>query len=355
MELSDLGFDDWFRRQGEPYGSEYRMARVTAVDRDRYLVRNDRGEVPAEVAGRLRFSAESSVDLPCVGDWTAIQDHDAGTLAIIHHILPRKSVLRRKSAGRKSEYQLISANIDVAFIVQSCDRDFNLRRLERYLVMVNEGRIAPVVLLNKADLVCGHDLEQKIRETERAGIAGRVLGFSAKTGSGLDRVQQELERGKTYCLVGSSGVGKTTLLNRLLGREVFETHPVREQDGRGRHTTSRRQLIVLDGGAMLIDNPGMRELGVIGIGAGLDESFSDIHELSEGCRFRDCTHTQEAGCSVLAAVESGELSEERYRSYMKLMKESEHHERSYVERRRRDRAFGRFIKSAMRPKKRKNG
>jgi ribosome biogenesis GTPase len=163
----------------------------------------------------------------------------------------------------------------------------------------------------------------------------------------LETVQRVLEKGKTYCLLGSSGVGKTTLLNRLLGREVFETNPVREKDGRGRHTTARRQLTVLDNGALLIDTPGMRELGMIAVGASIDASFSDIHELSKDCRFNDCTHTMEVGCAILMAVQSRELSEERYLSYMKLMKESEFHQMSYVERRKKDRQFGRMIKTVM--------
>ena len=352
MELRDLGFNDWFqeRHQGL-HSTENRVARVTTVDRDRYLVRNEKNEVPAETAGRLIFSAESSMDLPCVGDWAFVHYHNAETLATIHGLFPRKSVLRRKSAGKRIEYQLIASNIDVAFIVQSCDRDFNLRRLERYLVMVNEGHIEPVLILSKSDLISSHDLEQRVSKIRQTGISYRVIALSNSTGFGLDQVQRELEKGKTYCLLGSSGVGKTTLLNHLMGREVFETNLVREKDGKGRHTTARRQLIVLDNGAMLIDNPGIRELGIIGVGASIDESFNDIHELSKRCRFRNCTHTRETGCSILTAIESGELSEDRYQSYLTLMRESEYHQMSYVEKRRKDRKFGQLVKSVMKHKK----
>ena len=348
MELKDLGFDHWFReKQEELKRPDSSVARVTAVDRDSYLVRNENGEVLAELTGRLTFSAESGMDLPAVGDWACVEYYNSDTFAIIHDLFPRKSVLRRKTAGKRIDYQLIASNIDVAFIVQSCDYNFNLRRLERYLVMVNEGHIEPILLLTKSDLVHPDDLEQRVSAVSQAHIDIRVIALSNKTGFGLDKVRQVLEREKTYCLLGSSGVGKTTLLNHLVGRVVFETNPVREKDGRGRHTTSRRQLIVLEQGAMLIDTPGMRELGNIGISTGIDESFSDIHELSEGCRFTDCTHTSEIGCSVLTALKSGELSEARYLSYMKLVKESEYHHMSYIEKRRKDRKFGKFIKSAM--------
>jgi ribosome biogenesis GTPase len=282
-----------------------------------------------------------------VGDWVFVQYYNDGTLAIIHDLFSRKSFLRRKSAGKEVDYQMIASNIDIAFIMQSCDFNFNLRRMERYLVMVNDGHIEPIILLSKSDLVSTEDIENRISEIRQARIGARVIAFSNKTAIGLETVQRVLEKGKTYCLLGSSGVGKTTLLNRLLGREVFETNPVREKDGRGRHTTARRQLTVLDNGALLIDTPGMRELGMIAVGASIDDSFSDIHELSKDCRFNDCTHTMEVGCAILMAVQSRELSEERYQSYMKLMKESEFHQMSYVERRKKDRQFGRMIKTAM--------
>jgi ribosome biogenesis GTPase len=347
MKLADLGFDRWFQEKREGLQHpDCGVARITAVDRDRYLARNEENELRAEPMGKLLFVADSSQDIPCVGDWVFVQYYNDGTLAIIHDLFPRKSFLRRRSAGKKVDYQMIASNIDIAFIVQSCDFNFNLRRMERYLVMVNEGHIEPVILLSKSDLISTEDLEKRISEIRQARIGARVITFSNKTAIGLETVQQALEKGKTYCLLGSSGVGKTTLLNHLLGREVFETNPVREKDGRGRHTTARRQLTVLDNGALLIDTPGMRELGMIAVGASIDDSFSDIHELSEGCRFTDCTHTREVGCAILMAVQRRELSEERYHSYMKLMKESEFHQMSYVERRKKDRQFGRMIKTA---------
>jgi ribosome biogenesis GTPase / thiamine phosphate phosphatase len=348
LELSELGFNDWFRQQrDELHRPELSAARITRVDRERYLVRNERGEVQAEATGRLLYSVDLNQDLPCIGDWALVQYYNDGTLAIIHELLPRRTFLRRKTAGKKVDYQMIASNIDVAFIMQSCDNNFNIRRMERYIVMVIDGHIEPVILLSKTDLIGADDLEKRLSDISRARIGVRVMAFSNITGVGLQTLRETLEKGKTYCLLGSSGVGKTTLLNHLLGREEFETHPVREKDGKGRHTTARRQLSLLDNGALLIDTPGMRELGMLDAGSGIDETFSDIHELSADCRFKDCTHTIETGCSILKAVENGELSEERYRSYLKLMKESEFYQMSYAERRRKDKEFGRMINTAM--------
>jgi len=348
MELSNLGFDTWFRQKREELlRPDCSVARITRVDRDRYLLRNEEGEMQGEPTGKLLFSTASSENLPCVGDWALVQYFNESTLAIIHDVLPRKTFLRRKAAGKKAEYQMIASNIDIAFVMQSCDYDFNLRRMERYLVMAKDGGIEPVVLLSKCDLISSEELDTRMSEISRARIGARVIAFSNISGTGLQTIKDTLERGKTYCLLGSSGVGKTTLLNHLLGREEFETNPVREQDGRGRHTTARRQLSILDNGALLIDTPGMRELGMIGVASSIDDHFSDIPVLSEHCRFNDCTHTSEAGCAILAAIESGELSEERYQSYMKLLKESEFNKMSYTERRKKDKDFGRMVKTAM--------
>lgn len=346
MKLSDLGFDQWFEAHvGESLQSDQALARVTAVDRGAYLVRNECREVPAELTGKFRFRAESSVDMPCVGDWVIVQYHNSDTSAIIHGVLPRKSFLRRKCAGENVDYQMIATNIDMAIIVQSCHYDFNMRRLDRYLVMATDGGVEPIIVLTKTDLISGDELDRILEAVRLSGVAATVFAVSNLTGAGFDDFRSVLALGRTYCLLGSSGVGKTTLINRLIGHEAFDTKVV-SGTGEGTHTTTRRQLVVLEKSAMLIDTPGMRELGLLDAKDGVDQSFEDIGNLAENCRYSNCSHTQEPGCAVLKAVVNGELGEERHHSYLKLKKESEFNEMSYVDKRKKDRAFGRFIKSA---------
>jgi ribosome biogenesis GTPase / thiamine phosphate phosphatase len=345
MELTSLGFDSWFEERAGTFRQPGRsVARVTAVDRDSFLVRNQDGEIRAELAGKLRLAIQSAIDLPCVGDWVCAQWPSPGGPAIIHEVLPRKTFLRRKCPGKSVDFQMIAANLDAAFIVQSCHFDFNLRRLDRYMVAVRDGRIEPMLLLTKTDLVSPGELEQVVASIRQNGITSPILALSNLTGAGVDDFQQVLEPGKTYCLLGSSGVGKTTLINRLIGRDAFGVKNV-SGTGEGTHATSRRQLIVLEHGAMLIDTPGMRELGLLGAADGVDQSFEDILLLSRNCRYADCSHTQEPGCAVRTAVADGAMSEERYRSYLKLKKESDYHAMSYVDKRKKDKAFGRLVKS----------
>ncbi len=346
MELSALGFDGWFeQRSAALLQPGHGLARVTAVDRDAFVVRNQDGETHAELAGRLRFTVRTAIEMPCVGDWVCLQGHSSGGPAIIHSVVPRRTLLRRKRPGNTVDFQTIAANIDVAFIVQACGYDFSLARLDRYLVMAREGAVEPRIVLTKTDLVSPRQLDQMIEGVRRTRVSAPILALSNATGAGLQEFLALLAPGKTYCLLGSSGVGKTTLINRLIGRDALDTKPV-SVTGEGVHTTARRQLLLLDGGAMLIDTPGMRELGLLGTSDGLDDAFVEIRESSANCRFANCTHTGEPGCAVLLAVESGVLAQDRYASYLKLKKETEYHDLSYVEKRRKDRSFGRFIKSA---------
>ncbi len=352
MKLSDLGFDPWFEAHVDDIRHAGQgIARVSAVDRNSYRIRNEQREIPAELAGKFYFHVESSVELPCVGDWVAVQYHNDDASAIIHGVFPRKTVLRRKRAGIEVDYQMIAANIDIAFIVQSCHFDFNLPRLNRYLVMAADGHVEPIVILAKTDLISQDELQQKLAAIRQVGITTRIIALSNITGSGFDEFHQVLTPGRTYCLLGSSGVGKTTLINHLMGRDDLDTKAV-SKTGEGTHTTTRRQLIALDKGVLFIDTPGMRELGLLGVSDGVDKGFEDIMELSLACRYADCSHTQESGCAVLTAITQGELNKERYSSYLKLRKESEHYEMSYLDKRKKDKAFGRFVKTAKKNMKR---
>ena len=329
------------------------IARVTAVDRDQYIIRNNDDEMPAELTGKFIYTSESRTDLPCVGDWVVVRYHDSATHASIHRILPRKSFLRRKNPGKAIEFQMIAANIDAAFIVQSCHYDFNLRRLERYLVMVNDGHIEPVILLTKSDLIGAEELEQLIDKIRCAGIDARIITLSNVTGEGVDQIRELMQPGHTYCLLGSSGVGKTTLTNLLVGDSGLETREV-SRTGEGRHTTTRRQIIVLEQGGLLIDMPVMRELGMLGASEDIDDSFADTREYSKNCRFADCTHTNEPGCAVRRAIAQDELHAEHFHNYLKLKKESEFHEMSYLEKRQKDRAFGQFVRSVLETRGKRN-
>lgn len=348
MELKQLGFDDWFEAKAQdPARSGYQLARVVAVDRDGYIVIGEKNETFAEIEGKLRFQVRSSMDLPTVGDWVYVKYHNNSTLAIIHEILPRKSLLSRKTAGKKIEYQLLSANIDTAFIMQSLDANFNLRRLERYLAAVKEDHINSVVLLSKMDLMTEQEIQEKIAAVRSLGKDIKVIAFSNKTGQGLEDIQRSIEPGITYTLIGSSGVGKTTLLNKLIGTDVYRTAEVRVSDSHGRHTTNRRHLIILDSGGLLIDTPGMREFGNISINTGLTETFGEITSLALKCRFKDCTHTNEPGCAILEALNKGQIPAERLNSYQKLQKEAQYNEMSYLEKRKKDKAFGKYIKKTL--------
>ncbi|MFH1378911.1 MAG: ribosome small subunit-dependent GTPase A [bacterium] len=354
MEPSLLGFDTWFAEQYQKTSKQdFHPARICAVDKDNFLIISEHGEMQAQVTGRLRFETESNIDYPVVGDWVLVGYYNDCTLAIIHEILPRKTLLKRKAAGKKIDFQLIGANIDTACIMQSLDADFNISRLERYMVAILEAGITPAILLSKSDLISSDQCGQKIVEVKKRYPGCKIIAFSNLSLDGMNDLSNIFLPAKTYCIIGSSGVGKTTLLNKLLGTETFSTKGIRKHEHGGKHTTTRRQLIPLHNGALYIDTPGMRELGLISADSGIQKAFPDIELLAEKCRFPDCTHAHEPGCSIQEALKSGDLPLKRFNSYVKLRKESEYHKRSYVEKRKKDKKFGKFIKSVMKEKKKK--
>jgi ribosome biogenesis GTPase len=345
MTLADLGYHDdmeQFRKELRPDG--YIMGRIVAEHRERYMVQTEDGELEAEVLGQLRFSTRDRLEFPAVGDWVAVSVYNESD-AIIHAIYPRRNTLQRQAVGKFGEKQVVAANIDGALIVQGVDRDFNLNRLERYLAISRDSHIEPVIVLSKIDQVDRQELASRFNMISKRISGIRVIAISNITGEGLEELFQLIEKGKTFCLLGSSGVGKSTLINRLAGRELMNTGAVSEHTKKGRHVTSRREMVILEKGGILIDNPGMREIGLTDNGDGLVTVFDQIEELSRECRYSDCRHQHENGCAVTAALENGDLDRDAYENYLKMQREKMHFQSSIAEKRRRDKQFGKIYKA----------
>lgn len=312
--LKKYGLTPYFEQQARLFDS-LQLARVSEQHRDLYKVITQNGEMTASVSGKLAYRARQSTDFPAVGDWVMI-DY-ANPTAIIHQVLNRKSAFIRKSAGTEiSAQQIVAANIDIIFICMSLNEDFSLRRLERYMTAAWDSMATPVVVLTKADLC--DDIQTKLAEIAAITIGIDVIVCSALNGYGYDEVLKHIDSSKTVAFIGSSGVGKSTLINKLMKEDILDTGEIRK-DGKGRHTTTHRQLLLLPEGGIVIDTPGMRELQLSS--ADISKSFEDIEMLAFSCRFRDCTHNTEPGCAVKAAIENGDLSKERLESYKKLKKE----------------------------------
>jgi len=320
LDLQILGWNSFFEEGFKEYKQQgFEVARVALEHKRLYRVLSEHGELLAEVSGKLRFHASERQDFPAVGDWVVISARPDEQKATIHGILPRKSKFSRKAAGDTTEEQIVAANIDTIFLVNALNADFNVRRIERYVLTAWESGANPVIILSKADLC--DDVQQMIQQVESVAFGVPIHAISAEKNIGMEQLTPYLDGGKTIALLGSSGVGKSTITNAFLGRDKQEVKTIREGDDRGRHTTTHRELIVLDSGGILIDTPGMRELQLWDANEGLHQSFSDIEELFENCRFRDCSHTKEPGCAVQKALSEGILDESRYASYVKLQKE----------------------------------
>lgn len=352
MTLEDLGYNTTLEKFRQVNSLEaFEVGRVTAEHKERYIVRTVTGELEAEITGNMRFSARSREDFPAVGDWVALSvfDHDT---AIIQKLYPRHSLITRTAVGKTGEHQVIAANIDLAFLMQAADRDYNINRLERYLTICYESGVTPVIVLTKTDLAGEGNVANIIKGIKQRISGVQVIPISNISGSGYDEIRELVTKGKTCCMLGSSGVGKSSLINNLAGRAIMQTGSISESTNKGRHITSHRELVVLENGGMLIDNPGIREVGIADSESGLEVTFNQIYDLAKGCKFDDCTHTTETACKVLEALEDGILDHSSYQNYLKMEREKAHFEETALEKRKKDKAFGKILKDykKLRPK-----
>lgn len=345
MTLEDLGYNEKL----EDYRKDHNLAsfgvgRVISEHKERYVVKTPEKEYDGEIIGNLRFTANHRSDFPAVGDWVVISEYDNDKV-LIHSVFPRKTIIERQAVGKHGEKQIIATNIDYAFIVQAVDRDFNINRIERYLTICNTSNVSPIIILNKIDLINESELSDLMSNVQDRIKHVPIFPISNDSQKGLEKLIEVIEKGKTYCLLGSSGVGKSSLMNNLSGKEVMKTNSISSSTNKGRHVTSHRELLVLENGGIIIDNPGMREVGIADSKEGLEITFNAINELSKGCKFKDCTHTTEVGCAVLKAVESGELDKSSYENYLRMEREKEHFESTVAEKRQRDKDFGKMMKN----------
>ncbi|MBL7110504.1 MAG: ribosome small subunit-dependent GTPase A [Bacteroidales bacterium] len=351
MTLEDLGFNVTLEQiRIELKLDCYDIGRVAAVHKERCIVRSARRVYDSELLGNLRHTAEDRSDFPVVGDWVAISSYDDDH-AIIHRVFPRTTVLERQAVGMFGEKQIIASNIDYSLIVQAVDRDFNINRLERYLTISSAGRVIPIIILSKIDLINEIQLSETIKRIKTRIDDIAIIPISNETTTGYEQLVSIFNKGKTYCLLGSSGAGKSTLINNLSGQELMKTGSISLSTKKGRHITSHREMIVLEQGGIIIDNPGMREIGIADTTDGLESTFDDIIKYAANCRFSDCSHLREKGCAVLEAVEKGEIDRSSYENYMKMSREKIRFQSSVAEKRKKDKEFGKMVKEIKRLKK----
>lgn len=330
----------------------FHLARVIVEHKERYLVQTSSGIFNAEITGNLRYSAKSRLDFPAVGDWVKITMMDDET-AVVTEILPRLTILERQATGKYAEKQIIATNIDFAFVVQSVGHDFNLKRLERYLAICYSSNIEPIILLTKTDLIEQNQI-QELTEKINERIKGvPVVPLSIENDKSFDSLNTIFEPFKTYCFVGSSGVGKSTIINRLKGDDTLKTSAISSSTSKGKHTTTHRELIILPNGSIVIDTPGMREIGMTDNQSGVEKTYDEILELSKRCKFNDCSHVNEIGCAVLEALENGNISQGVYENFQKLRREQMHFTSSLKEKRRKSKAQGKMFK-AVKAERKKN-
>jgi ribosome biogenesis GTPase / thiamine phosphate phosphatase len=345
MTLDDFGYNDKLEKfRLENNLDSFDTGRVIAEHKERYIIKTINGEFEAEITGNMRFTAKSREDFPAVGDWVVLTTYENG-FAIIHHILPRFSIIKRQAVGQFGEIQIIATNIDYAFLVQAADRDFNINRLERYLTICNSSKVSPIIVLSKIDLINEQQIFVILENIKLRIKNVPIIAISNESKIGYERIEAVIEKGKTYCMLGSSGVGKSTLVNNLSGTSIMRTESISESTNKGRHVTSHRELIILENGGILVDNPGMREIGISDTTSGLEITFDKIFNLSQACKFKDCSHTKETGCAVIEAVEKGEIEKASYENYLKLEREKAHFESTIAERRKKEKEFGKIMKN----------
>lgn len=350
MKLEDLGYtSDLENFRKEENLTSFGVGRVISEHKERYVVKTEENEFEAEIIGSLRFTAKNRSDFPAVGDWVAISEYDENK-ALVHAVFPRETIIERQAVGIFGEKQIIATNIDYAFIVQAVDRDFNINRIERYLTICNASKVNPIIVLNKIDLITDSQLQSILNSVNERIKHTPLIAISNETKVGYEELNKLILKSKTYCLLGSSGVGKSTLLNNVSGKSLMKTNSISSSTNKGRHVTSHRELTVLDNGGILIDTPGMRELGIADANSGLEITFDAILELSQNCKFNDCKHIQEVGCAILEAVENEEIDKDSYDNYLKMEREKTHFQSTTAEKRKKDKDFGKMVKNYLKIK-----